>query len=109
MLTRLNDDKEQMACTGCGKPKSACTCGGCRSCNAAMPNLTINIGSNNKKGYNTLNPASIERETLVYPSTGIEQESIPTAGSESIVTPTKSSAQSTYKPRKKRVFLPEFL
>lgn len=112
MITYLNDDDEKIACQGCGKMKSQCTCG-CRHCGGmSTPNLTINIDSNNRKGYNTLNPGNIERDTLVYPMqaqvvTNTEETIVPNVLPTSDVTHKKNVA--TPRIKKKRVFLPEFL
>lgn len=110
----LNDGNEKIACEGCGKPRSQCTCG-CRTCSGGMPNLTINIDSNNKRGYNTLNPGSIERDTMVYPvqptvvSTPSSNTSYNDVTNKPIGVPDTRKNAYIAPAKKKRVFLPEFL
>lgn len=58
---------EDLACDGCADGTAKTDDCGCNGKKVGSPNIIVNVGSNNRDGYNNLNPGQIERDRLFYP------------------------------------------
>lgn len=127
--TRLYDE---IACDGCSDGTAKTDDCGCVGKKVSSPNIIVNVGSNNRDGYNNLNPGQIERDRMFYPmqqqvvQPNIVQPNVvnPTVLSTPVVTtsgqvittqgvnrvlPNTTPLNYTTRQTKQRIFYPEFL
>jgi hypothetical protein len=112
MVLRLSDQYNDN-----GEPQDdiACQCGrkNC-GCGGALPPIIVNVDSNNREGYNTLNPGSIER--YAYPvnaqsvyTTPLVQTTTGQVATTANTTQQQKQIVLPVTPKPKRHFFPEFL
>lgn len=119
MTTHLSDNGK-FACNGNTPNMDSKDCGcGCGGKNKNQsPSIVVNVGSNNKEGYNTLNPGSIDKTVIAYPagqrpaitgtanSSVVAQSPIVRAKPDNVLVPTTYPAKQI---KVKHIFHPEFL